>query len=285
MSEIAIPDSRVTPLTGSIGAQVDVPEVAQLRGEHVAVINKALSQYGAVFLRHHSTDPGDLESFAAMFGDVLPGHPLKPGLEGHPAILANETGNIDPEQMRCRDPFNRNRTNWHVDCTFLEAIPRLSFLQAAVVPQAGGDTLFADMAGAYETLAPPLQRLVDELECVHNVALQYPDWVGPDAPEAMRSKMAALPPVRRPLTTVDPLSGRTALLLNPNVVSGIEGLCQLESDAILSLLMHHALVPERTVRWRWQPGDIAIWSNTRLLHNFVIDHGGSRRLIYRAITK
>lgn len=275
---------KIDRLTGSIGAQVSGLDVRRAVSADADRLRELLKEHGVLFLRGQPADPAALVDFAALLGDVLPAHPLKQGLPDHPEVLANQTGDVRPRDIRCRDAHNRHGTNWHMDCTFVREVPTYSLLQAARVPPAGGDTLFADLAGAYAALSPPLRTLADGLSCRHDVRRLYTDWLAPDADPLQRDRLLAMPVVCHPLVAVEHgAGGRRSLVLNPNCVSTIEGLSDLEGHTLLDLFMHHALVPERTVRWRWAVGDIAVWDNVRLLHNYVLDHGTSDRLIHRAL--
>ncbi|MFE0363814.1 MULTISPECIES: TauD/TfdA family dioxygenase [Streptomyces] len=275
---------KVDRLTGSIGAQVSELDVRRVGPADADVLRDLVREHGVLFLRGQPTDPAALVDFAGVFGDVLPAHPLKPGLPDHPEVLANQTGGVRPQDVRCRDAHNRHGTNWHVDCTFVREVPTYSLLQAAQVPPVGGDTLFADLAGAYAALSAPLRALADGLSCPHEVQLLYADWLAPDADPHLREKLLEMPVVSQPLVAVDEeAGGRRSLVLNPNCVRVIEGLSGLESHSLLELFLQYTLVPERTVRWRWSEGDIAVWDNVRLLHNYALDHGAAPRLIHRAM--
>ncbi|MBI0293368.1 TauD/TfdA family dioxygenase [Streptomyces sp. PRKS01-29] len=283
LEAIVGPGWTINRLTGSIGAEISGPDIRQFDPQSAASLLDILDECGVIFMRGQSKDPRDLADFAAMFGPVLPAHPMKPGLPGIPSVLGNETGHVSASDAQCRDIHNRQGTNWHVDCTFMPRLPALSLLQAAVVPAYGGDTLFSDLRGAYDTLSAPLRRLVDELHCRHDARKLYPEWLQPGADPVLRERLVSAEPVTHPLVIDDARTGRKSLLLNPNCITEIVGLSQLESDTLLSLLTTHTLIPERTVRWRWAEGDVAIWSNPRLLHNYVLDHGAVERRIYRAM--
>ncbi|MEU5716241.1 TauD/TfdA family dioxygenase [Streptomyces sp. NPDC020403] len=274
---------RVRRLTGSIGAEVAGVDVRAVDGATAGAVARLVEEHGVLFFRGQSTDPADLTRLASLLGPLQPAHPLKPGLAGHPHVLANQTGGVTADDMRCRDRYNRHATNWHVDCTFLRDVPVYSLLQAVTVQPFGGDTLFADLAGAYRCLARPLQDLASRLSCSHDAKLLYADWLLPGSDEESRDRLLALPVVTHPLVALTPGTGRRTLVLNPNCVTGIDGFSQLESDTLLELFLAHTLVPERTVRWKWEQGDIAVWDNVRLLHNYVLDHGSGERLIQRAM--
>ncbi|MBT2415464.1 TauD/TfdA family dioxygenase [Streptomyces sp. ISL-12] len=274
---------RLRRLTGSIGAEVTGVDVRAADDATADAVARLVEEHGVLFFRGQSTDPADLTRFASLLGPLQPAHPLKPGLAGHPHVLANQTGGVTADDIRCRDRYNRHATNWHVDCTFVRDVPVYSLLQAVTVQPFGGDTLFADLAGAYSGLSRPLQDLASRLSCPHDAKMLYADWLLPGRDQESRDRLLALPVVTHPLVAVAPQTGRRSLVLNPNCVTGIEGFSQLESDTLLDLFLAHTLVPERTVRWKWDEGDIAVWDNVRLLHNYVLDNGPGERLIQRAM--
>lgn len=250
---------EIERLTGSIGAELSGLDISHVDAAAADRLKALISTHGVIFLPGQSTDPAVLVELAAHLGPVLPAHPLKQGLPGHPEVLANQTGGVRPEDLRSRDIHNRHGTNWHVDCTFVREVPTYSLLQAARVPRTGGDTLFADLAGAYAALSEPLRTLAEGLSCAHDARLLYADWLAPGADPDRRARLLALPVVSHPLVAVDQRAdGRRSLVLNPNCVSTVEGLSDLESRTLLDLFLHHALVPERTVRRRWE------WGHRRL---------------------
>nr|WSZ99064.1 TauD/TfdA family dioxygenase [Streptomyces sp. NBC_00857] len=283
MSEFDASAVKVTPLTGSVGARIDDLDTAQIDGRMSDFLKGRVQQYGVVFLPGQSEDLDVFVGLGHAFGDVQPAHPIKPGLDGHPELLGNQTGNVTAGDVRPRDAHNRQGGNWHIDGTFGKDVPVYSMLLAKKTPTYGGDTLFADLAGAYAALSEPFRTLVGGLVCDHDARMLYPQFLAHDADVGTRHRLTNTPTTPQPLVHTDPMTGRKSLVLNPNCITGIRGLSPLESDMLLDLLMNYATIPERTVRWKWSPGDVVIWDNRRLLHNYVFDHGNQDRFIVRLI--
>jgi alpha-ketoglutarate-dependent taurine dioxygenase len=283
MPENMITSVRTSPLTGSIGVRVDdLNGLNSGNSESAAIITDLVREYGVVFLPAQDGDIGDFVALGHRLGDVQPAHPIKPGLDGYPEVLGNDTGHPSPSDAQPQDIHNRHGGNWHIDGTFVPDVPVYSMLFARTAPAAGGDTVFADLAGAYEALSAPLRALVDGLSCEHSAQRQYGALASSGDP-GTQQRLAEITATVQPLVHADPLTGRRSLVLNPNCVRSIRGLSQLESDTILSLLMSYATIPERTVRWKWNAGDVVIWDNRRLLHTYLFDHTGQDRLVLRLI--
>jgi taurine dioxygenase len=157
-----------------------------------------------------------------------------------------------------------------------------SMLIAREVPPAGGDTLFANMYLAYETLSPGMQRLLDGLVAVNSsgkadATRTREDRMKTDARAGARREYVAAHPVVR----VHPETGRKALYVNVAHTVGFEDMTPDESAPILDYLFRHQVRPELTCRFRWRPGSIALWDNRCTQHNPINDYHGYRRLMHR----
>lgn len=155
-------------------------------------------------------------------------------------------------------------------------------LIAREVPSAGGDTLFANMYQAYETLSPTLQRMLDGLVALNSSAKADVSKTREDRmkegarADAQKEYLAAHPAVR-----VHPETGRKALYVNIAHTTCFEGMTPQESAPILRYLFQHQVRPEFTCRFRWRPGSIAFWDNRCAQHNPVNDYDGHRRVMHR----
>ncbi len=101
-----------------------------------------------LLFRKQSLDPTSQARLASRFGELTPAHPVEPSVEGHPEILS-----LDSDDGARADV-------WHSDLTFQEHPPLGAMLHAVVVPDVGGDTIWADMAAAYDSLSPALQTFL-----------------------------------------------------------------------------------------------------------------------------
>jgi taurine dioxygenase len=173
---------------------------------------------------------------------------------------------------------------WHNDVTYLEKPAQASLLYAEEIPPLGGDTLWANMYLAYETLSERLREFVSGLRAVHSFAKNFtPErFKALGMEDRQQSMYAQYPPVSHPVARTNPSTGRKALFVNPDFTSHIEGLTARESDVLLNLLYEHMARPEFQVRWRWTAGDVVFWDNRWTQHCALADYFPQRRVVRRA---
>ena len=116
-------------------------------------------------------------------------------------------------------------------------------------------TLWADLVGAYRSLSPAVQRLVDPLLAVHHAGSTFDRFQADDADRARSSSSC---PCVIPSCASTPRRARPGLFVNPVFTDHIEGLSRTESAALLRMLYDHIAAPEHVVRWRWRAGDVAV---------------------------
>src|ERR1019366_402807 len=149
---------------------------------------------------------------------------------------------------------------WPTDVTFVQTPPLGSLLNTPVIPERGGDILWADLVDAYETPSPPFRDFSDGLEAVHDARRVFTSEARADSTGRATERLDALPPVR-PVVRVHPEAGERALFVNPSFTSRVHGFAPTESETILGLLYDHIAEPEHVVRWHWHKGDLAFWDN------------------------
>ena len=163
-----------------------------------------------------------------------------------------------------------------------------------MIPPRGGDTLWCDLVDAYVSLSAPLRAMLDGLVAVHSTANTFARFQNDDNGGQNMQKIAQHAPVRHPVVgccyglraadapqvRVVPETGAKALFVNPTFTNHIEGFSLEESKAVLELLYKVASLaaapfrnarqvqtePERTVRWHWRAGDVAMWDNRATAH-------------------
>ncbi|MEY2476269.1 MAG: alkyl sulfatase [Actinomycetota bacterium] len=260
----------IVPVTPVLGAEVGGVKLRpEIDDDEVAAIRAALLDHKVLFFRDQSLDPAGLTQLGRRFGDPTPAHPVEPSVEGHPEVLS-----LDSEEGARADV-------WHSDLTFQERPPLGALLHAEVVPDVGGDTLWVDMAAAYEALSPPLRSLLEGLTATHSPSKAGDYFAGRDASGEKAAATAVAGPVRHPVVRVHPETGRRSLFVNPLFTIKIDGLRRAESDAILDLVQQVATRPDAMVRWRWQAGDVAFWDNRCTMHYALMDYGTTRRNMLR----
>ena len=172
--------------------------------------------------------------------------------------------------------------NWHVDGSFMPNPTRGSLLYAVDVPVGAGDTVWSDMAAAYEDLSPAWQRFLEGLTAIHDNAaknfLRIFEQMGPEATAQMRK---FLKPSEHPVVCTHPESGRKFLFVAELMTREIVGMSERESRAVLDFLFAHQTRPEFQCRFKWEPGSLALWDNYSTIHRGIFDFGQSHRLMHR----
>jgi taurine dioxygenase len=141
------------------------------------------------------------------------------------------------------------------------AVPyRATTLYAIRIPSRGGETLFANLAAAYEALSPALQKRLEGLETksVYLYDAVSRDETSEDYP--------SLPSAIHALVKTHPESRRRSLYLSRLMTRFVIGMGRKESDALLEELFDHCERPEFVYAHRWRPEDLVIWDNRCLNH-------------------
>ncbi len=266
---------RVQPIAGRIGAEiVGVRLSGELAPATVEAIRQALFKYKVIFFRGQAhLDEASHEAFGRLLGDIVP-HPTVPSLKGTRAVL-----DIDGS-------YGNRATAWHTDVTFVDAYPQASILRALIVPTHGGDTTWANTAAAYQSLPPKLKEIVNNLWAVHSNAYDYSVPTTRNSPEALKRYIkvftSTVYETEHPVVRVHPETGERTLVLGAFVRKFVD-LPQADSKELLNLLQGYVTRLENTVRWRWLPGDVAIWDNRATQHRAIDDYGDQPRL-HRRVT-
>lgn len=264
---------NITKLTSKIGAVIDGVRLGgDLSPETVTEIRAALLEHKVIFFRGQDhLDDAQQQAFGELMGDLV----------GHHSMKRAEAPNITPI-----DSEYGKATQWHTDVTFMPDYPSASVLRAVTLPRYGGSTLWASTAAAYDALPAPLKSLVENLRAIHSNRFDYiKDVVDVrKLSDGQRQYMESFqkPDFRteHPVVRVHPETGERTLLAG-NFVRGFVGLDSYESAALLELLQRRITMPENTVRWDWQPGDVAMWDNRATQHRAVDDYDGQHRLMHR----
>lgn len=266
---------NITALGPYIGAQVANLDLTRpLSDAQFEQLYHALLRHQVLFLRDQAITPHQQRALAARFGD-LHIHPVYPHADGVEEIIVLDTHQDNP-------PDN---DNWHTDVTFINTPPAVAILASKLLPESGGDTLWASGIAAWETLSAPIKTLLDGLHAEHDFKKSFQEYKyrrTEEEHQRWQEAVAKHPPVQHPVVRTHPVSGRKALFVNEGFTTRIVELSEKESHAVLELLYAHATKPEFQVRWRWQPNDVAIWDNRVTQHYANADYYPARRIMHRA---
>lgn len=263
----------IAPVGGRIGAEIRGVQLSgDLDDATIAAIRAALNRHKVIFFRDQQLDNAGHEAFAARLGSPV-AHPTVPVAEGSRYLL----------DLESREGFAAS--TWHTDVTFAPAYPEASILRAIEVPDAGGDTLWANTATAYDDLPAPLKALVDDLRAIHSNSYDYANVfanTSQERAEEYRKVFAStVYETEHPVVRVHPETGERNLLVG-QFVKQFVGLNSADSQRIFAILQEHITKPENTVRWNWRAGDVAIWDNRATQHRAIADFGLQPRHLRRA---
>ncbi len=261
----------IQPLTAALGAEVRGIDLgSDLDDATVAEVRRALLAHLVLVFRDQDLDEEGHIAFARRFGRIkLP--PVATAHGGPPEINV-----IDQT-----DPRGEGADAWHADNTYTATPPMGSLLRVVRLPSVGGDTAFASMYAAYESLSPALRALCDGLTAVHDVTRSISKAIARGHSTANLAQVRAqLPPVEHPVVVVHPETGRRALFVNVNSTVRIRGMSEAESDMLLRFLFEHTKQPEFQVRVRWDTRTLVFLDNRCTQHYAVPDYR-ERRVLHR----
>jgi len=273
---------RVEQLTCAIGAElvgVNLSDAANDEGLFLAV-KAELLRHKVLFLRDQDISRADHVAFARRFGE-LEDHPVAGSDPEHPGLVRIYKS---PDQ-----PNDRYENSWHTDATWRESPPMGCVLRCVECPPVGGDTMWANMALAYERLSPDIKALIAPLRARHSIEATF----GAAMPIEKRLELhARFPDPEHPVVRTHPETGEKVLFVNgftthftnyhtpTNVRVGQD--YTLGRTQLLDYLISQAAIPEYQVRWRWQRNSVAIWDNRATQHYAVMDYPPCHRKMERA---
>lgn len=278
------PSIDIRPLTSALGAEIfGVDTSKHLDDETFAAVHGALLKHQVIFFRDQQLTPEQHVNFGRKFGE-LDIHPFAPALPDHPEVMTI----VKEAEDQSGIGFGGI---WHSDTTFYEEPVMGSILYALDVPDAGGDTLFANMYLAYDALSEGMKKMLDGMKAVHSPARSYGKG-GRLSDKNKANKNISMnvrtdtgediyKEVTHPVVRTHPEAGRKGLYVNINFTQRFEGWTKEESAPLLKFLCEHSVQPEFTCRFRWCKGSIAFWDNRCTQHLALFDYQGKRREMNR----
>jgi taurine dioxygenase len=270
------------PLTCAIGAEVQGVDlgVASRHPGLVAEIRALLLKHKVLFFRDQRMTRAEHVAFARHFGE-LEDHPVAGSDPEHPGLVRIYKS---PDS-----PNDRYENSWHTDATWREKPPFGCVLRCVECPPVGGDTMWVNMALAYERLPQHIKTQIAGLRARHSIEASF----GAAMPMEKRLALhAQFPDAEHPVVRTHPETGEPILFVNAftthftnfhtpdNVRVGqdyTQGAAQL-----LQYLIHQAQIPEYQVRFRWKPNSVAMWDNRSTQHYAVMDYPPCHRKMERA---
>jgi taurine dioxygenase len=274
----------ITNLDAPLGATVSGVDLARpLSPDDVDAIEAAWRDRLVVVVHGQTLSDPQLLDFSKYFGEL---DPPGPNPYGEPFNKAYPEINVISNVVENGKPIGNlgdGEAVWHADMTYVEVPPKAAILHSLEVPPGGGNTYFADMFTAYETLPAELKQAADGKIAVHDASRNSAGMLRKGYKEVtdVRETVGA----RHPLVRTDPKTGRKALFLGRRPNSYVVGLSVADSEALLDALWAHATQKQFAMCHEWQVGDVLMWNNLSVLHRRDPFDPNTRRVMHRTQIK
>ena len=265
---------EVVPVSGGVGVEVHNVDIKSgIDAGTFDELRAAFVEHGLIFLRDQDITPDEHIAFAERWGEININR-FFPRLDGYDQIA---TVTKEPDQT------TNIGGGWHTDHSY-DHVPAMgSILIARETPPVGGDTLFACMYTAYDTLSDGLKQTLGDMTAVHSSRHIFGEQSS--YRDTMKDRFSnpedATQDAVHPVVITHPESGRKALYVNPGFTLHFDGWTEAESKPLLDYLYAHAVQLEHTTRFQWAPGSIAFWDNRCTWHYALNDYQGTRREMHR----
>jgi alpha-ketoglutarate-dependent 2,4-dichlorophenoxyacetate dioxygenase len=255
----------VTRLTPSFAARIDGADIGRpLDAATWSAIRAAFEEHSVLLFRDQPLDDAAQIAFSRRFGELEVTRSMNPAAGTPFARQSNldiKTGEVIPPDDR-RMVYQLANMLWHSDSSFKPVPAKYSLLSARTIPEAGGNTEFADMRAAYDALDEATKREVHDLVCRHSQIFSRGILGFTDFTEEERVKWA---PVRQRLVRRHPTTGRLSLYLASHA-GEIEGWPVPEARAFLRDLTEHATQRQFVYAHVWRLHDLVMWDNRVTMH-------------------
>lgn len=273
--------SEIRSLSEGFGAEVIGLDLAQpLSDADFDRLRRAWFEAGVMVFRDQLLSPAQQVAFSRRFGPLMIHVMDQFLLPGHPEILL-----ISNRKRADGTPvgFEDAGRYWHSDISYVERPALGSLLYAVEIPPEGGDTLFADMRRALETLPAELRTRIEGRRALHSYTHSYQQKQTIDGgrPAISGEQRARLADVTHPMIRTVEDTGHQTLFVNPGFTYAIEGMDEVEGEALLAELFAWSTRPEFIYVHQWRPRDLLCWDNRSVMHHATIYDRACTRHMHR----
>ena len=276
----------IKKLDAPLGAEIGGIDLSQpISQPEVDAIEDVWRKRLVVVFHDQSLSDPQLMAFSNRFGEL---DPPGPNPYGEPFNKAFPDINVISNVVEGGKPIGNlgdGEAVWHADMTYIDVPPKAAMLHSLEVPppSAGGNTYFADMFAAYETLPAPLKAAAEGKVAVHDASRNSAGMLRKGYKEVtdVRETVGA----HHPLVRTDPKTSRKALFLGRRPNSYVVGLDVAASEALLDALWAHATQSRFAMCHEWKVGDVLMWNNLSVLHRRDPFDPKTRRVMHRTQIK
>ena len=258
-------------LSGALGAEISGVNLKDTSAENFKKINKLLLEHKVIFFRNQNITPEEQLALGKHFGP-LEKHVYVKGRENYPEIV-----------RIIKKPNEKNQwgENWHSDVSYNVKPTKAVILRSVKIPPVGGDTMFANMELAWETLDKNIKEKIKDKNAIHS---SLGGEFFTEEYEAMESNGNHKEySNEHPIVRTHPETGKKILFVNWTYTKKIIGLDKKESDEILEKIFEHQARLDLTCRFRWTENAVAIWDNRSVQHYAISDFFPGRGLGYERV--
>jgi taurine dioxygenase len=266
----------LTPLSNSLGVEVTGIDLSEAVDHRVAAeLEKALVNHLVMVVRDQQLTPPQLMKAVGLLGEIMPQHLKSLRMPDHPEIVVLDSRNTKKGADGKFVPIGAR--DWHTDHAHQERPPNYTALYAVKLPSSGGDTSFANMQAAFESLPSSQQDDLLRLNVITKIDDRYST-----AEDQQKNRDAR----KHPLVRTHPVTGLKAIFFHPGMVERLDGMEPNASLTYLDQLIEQTVLPEVTYRHTWRPGDLVIMDNRSQMHVAHADYDFSEgRTLHRVLVK
>ena len=264
MSQILKKNITVKNYAPNLGAVIKGIDLSnEISNSEQKIIRDAFHKYLVIFFQEQSEiSPVNHIKLGKYFGD-LHIHPAAPKMKNYPEIFEIHTDK--------NSKISNGAEDFHSDVSCEKEPPLGTMLQLHILPECGGDTMFANMYMAYDALSNPMKKFLNNLYASHESEHFYRGRYN------KINENIKYPSSIHPVVRTHPVTKKKALYINRFFTTKIEGLSKDESSIILNYLFEHCEKTDFQIRYRWQQNDMAFWDNRCTLHKAIWDYFPNER--------
>ena len=263
---------KVELLSGACGAEIKGINLNNTSEKNIKIIKDLLFEHKVIFFRNQKINHKEHINLSKCFGPIEE-HAYVKGLPNYPEIL-----------RIVKEPYEKNNwgENWHSDVSYNSEPTLAVILKSVEITPVGGDTMFANMELAWETLDKKIKDIIKNKKALHS-SLGAEFFV--ENFKGMKAKSNNLGKYtnEHPIVRTHPETGKKILYVNWTYTKSIVGMSKKESDELLKIIFKHQERLEFTCRFKWTKDAVAIWDNRSVIHYAIADYFPNRGLGHRRI--
>jgi taurine dioxygenase len=252
----------VKPYAPNIGAIIKGIDLSKKISDYeLNFIKDSFYKFQVLFFQEQAEISPENQIILGKYFGELHIHPAAPKMKNYPEIFEIHTHKDSK--------ISNGAEDFHSDVSCDAEPPLGTMLQLHILPDYGGDTMFANMYMAYDTLSDKMKIFLGDLNAVHESEHFYKDRYENND---VKDKNKKYPSASHPIVRTHPITKKKALYVNKFFTTRVEGLNIEESKLILNFLFQHCEKTDFQIRYRWNKNDMAFWDNRCTLHKAIWDY-------------